>query len=86
MRPATINRRLVSLKRYFGWAVEKGFVPWDPSRVVKLMPPTPPPPRHLADREEREHVHHSHRSGHVSIYGKRNKYRQVPLNSTAATP
>jgi integrase/recombinase XerC len=31
----------------------------------------------------REHVHLGRRSGHVSIYGKRNKYREVPLNSTA---
>ena len=31
----------------------------------------------------REHVHIGRRSGHVSIYGKRNKYREVPLNSTA---
>jgi len=32
---------------------------------------------------KREHVHLGRRSGHVSIYGKRNKYREVPLNSTA---
>ena len=30
-----------------------------------------------------EHVYLGRRSGHVSIYGKRNKYREVPLNSTA---
>jgi hypothetical protein len=29
------------------------------------------------------HVHLGRRSGHVSIYDKRNKYREVPLNSTA---
>jgi len=28
-------------------------------------------------------VHLGRRSGHVAIYGKRNKYREVPLNSTA---
>ena len=32
---------------------------------------------------KREHVHLGRRSGHVSIYGKRNKYREVPLNGTA---
>jgi hypothetical protein len=30
-----------------------------------------------------EHVHLGRRSGHVAVYGKRNKYREVPLNSTA---
>src|SRR6266851_4659467 len=119
LAPATINRHLVSLKRYFGWAVDAGLVARDPSRVVKLIPRTPQPPRHLTDREEEalmaavsqhgnlrdrtllivalhtglraeelcglkpEHVHLGRRSGHVSIYGKRNKYREVPLNSTA---
>jgi integrase/recombinase XerC len=34
-------------------------------------------------RLKQEHVHLSRRSGHLSIYGKRNKYREVPLNSTA---
>jgi len=119
LRPATINRHLVSIKRYFAWAVDAGLVARDPSRVVKLIPRTPQPPRHLTDREEEalmaavsqhgnlrdrtllivalhtglraeelcglkpEHVHLGRRSGHVSIYGKRNKYREVPLNSTA---
>lgn len=119
LRPATINRHLVSLKRYFGWAVEAGLVARDPARVVKLIPRTPQPPRHLSDHEEDalvaavtqygslrdrtlvvvalhtglraeelcrlkpEHVHLGRRSGHVAIYGKRNKYREVPLNSTA---
>jgi integrase/recombinase XerD len=119
LRPATINRHLVSLKRYVAWAVDAGFVTRDTSRVVKLIPRTPQPPRHLTDHEEEaliaavsqhgslrdrtllvvalhtglraeelcglkpEHVHLGRRSGHVSIYGKRNKYREVPLNSTA---
>jgi integrase/recombinase XerD len=119
LRPATINRHLVSLKRYFGWAVDAALLTRDPSRVVKLIPRTPQAPRHLTDQEEQalvaavsqhgslrdrtllvvalhsglraeelcglkpEHVHLGRRSGHVSIYGKRNKYREVPLNSTA---
>ncbi len=32
---------------------------------------------------EREHVERRERSGLVRVYGKRNKYREVPLNSTA---
>jgi integrase/recombinase XerD len=119
LRPATINRHIVSIKRYLAWAVDAGLVARDPARVVKLIPRTPQSPRHLSDREEqalvaavsqhgslrdrtllivalhtglraeelcglkREHVHLGRRSGHVSIYGKRNKYREVPLNSTA---
>jgi integrase/recombinase XerD len=47
LRPATINRHLVSLKRYFSWAVDIGVVARDPSRVVKLIPRTPQAPRHL---------------------------------------
>ncbi len=31
----------------------------------------------------REHVEHRERSGALKVYGKRNKYREVPLNSTA---
>jgi integrase/recombinase XerD len=49
---STINRHLVSIKRYFGWAVDVGLVTRDTSRVVKLIPRTPQPPRHLTDREE----------------------------------
>jgi integrase/recombinase XerC len=119
VRPATINRHLVSLKRYCGWAVDAGLIARDPARVVKLIPRTPQAPRQLTDQEEEaliaavtqsgtlrdrtllvlalhtglraeelcrlkpEHVHLGRRSGHVAVYGKRNKYREVPLNSTA---
>jgi integrase/recombinase XerC len=119
LRPATINRHMVSIKRYFGWAVDAGLLGRDPARVVKLIPRTPQPPRHLTDQEEEalvaavshygtvrdrtllilalhtglraeelcrlqpKNVHVGRRSGHVAIYGKRNKYREVPLNSTA---
>jgi len=51
-KPATINRYLVSLKRYFDWATGKDLVTRDPARVVKLVPQTPQPPRHLTDKEE----------------------------------
>src|SRR6266508_908674 len=119
LRPATINRHLVSIKRYCGWAVDADLVVRDPSRVVKLIPRTPQAPRHLTDQEEQalvaavsqhgnlrdrtllvvalhtglraeelcrlkpDQVHLGRRSGHRAIYGKRNKYREVPLNSTA---
>ena len=52
LKPATINRHLVSIKRYFGWAANEALVGRDPARAVKLVPRVVPPPRHLSDREE----------------------------------
>jgi len=119
LRPATINRHLVSLKRYCAWATDVGLVARDPARVVKLVPGTPHAPRHLSDQEEAAlvaaatrygslrdltllvvalhtglraaevcgltpgQVHLGKRSGRLAVYGKRNKYREVPLNRTA---
>ncbi len=119
LQPATINRHLVSLKRYFAWAAERGDIGRDPAKVVKLVPLVRQPPRHLTDQEEnaliaavtahgtlrdravlilalhtglraeelcnlqRSNITLGKRSGHLSIYGKRNKYREVPLNGTA---
>ena len=119
LKPASINRYLVSVKRYFSWAVDQGVVSRDPARVVKLVPRVVPPPRHLSDREESaliaaaenygtprdrtmivvalhtglraeelcklkpEHVKLGRRSGYLTVYGKRGKYREVPLNVTA---
>ncbi len=118
LQPATINRHLVSLKRYFAWAADRGIIGRDPAKVVKLVPLVRKPPRHLTDQEEnaliaavtahgtlrdravlilalhtglraeelcrlqRANVVVGKRSGHVAIYGKRNKYREVPLNGT----
>ncbi len=119
LQPATINRHLVSLKRYFAWAADRGAIQRDPAKVVKLVPLVRQPPRHLTDQEEnaliaavtahgtlrdravlilalhtglraeelcnlqRSNITLGKRSGHLSIYGKRNKYREVPLNGTA---
>ncbi len=119
LKPATINRRLVSLNRYFAWALGQGLISRDPAKPVKQVPVVEASPRHLSDREEnallaavekygsvrdrtlivlalhtglragelvgleREHVDRRERSGAVRVYGKRNKYREVPLNSTA---
>jgi integrase/recombinase XerC len=52
LKPASINRYLVSVKRYFSWAVDEGLVARDPAKAVKLVPRVMPPPRHLSDREE----------------------------------
>lgn len=119
LKPASINRYLVSVKRYFSWAVDRGLVARDPARAVKLVPRVVPPPRHLSDKEELAlvaaaenfgtprdrtlmivalhtglragelcslkpgHVKLGKRSGHLTVYGKRGKYREVPLNVTA---
>lgn len=119
LKPASINRSLVSLKRYFAWATSAGLVQYDLSKVVKLVPVVEQAPRQLSDKEEERLVasvkaHGSlrdrtivvlmlhtglrarevcqlrpadislgERSGVVHVVGKRNKYREVPLNATA---
>lgn len=119
LKPASINRHLISIKRYFGWVTDEGFVGRDPAKVVKLVPRVVPPPRHLSDKEaaalvvavERygtprdrtlivvalhtglraeelcglgpSNIKVAKRSGHLKVWGKRGKYREVPLNSTA---
>lgn len=117
-KPATINRYLISLKRYFGWLFNADRISSNPTRAVKLVTTISCPPRHLTDKEEsdlvaavtaggnrrdltlvifmlhtglrvsevchlrREDVVLKKRSGHMQIWGKRNKYREVPLNAT----
>jgi len=119
LRPASVNRALVSLKRYFAWAVDVGLVSRNPASVVRLVAQAAPSPRHLSDQEEaalvavvtalgslrdrtmivfmlhtglrahevctlrREQITLGQRSGRVQVRGKRNKYREVPLNATA---
>lgn len=119
LKPASINRHLISIKRYFGWAVDEGRVSRDPGKAVKLVPRVVSPPRHLTDREEAalvaaverygslrdrtlivvalhtglraeelcglkpSQVKIAKRSGRLEVWGKRSKYREVPLNSTA---
>lgn len=121
LKPASINRALVSIKRYTAWAVGIGLLTRDPARSVKLIPIGPTAPRHLSDTEEeallaavtatgsmrdqtiitlmlhtglraqevctvqRSNITLGKRSGLLRVYGKRNKYREVPLNSTART-
>jgi integrase/recombinase XerD len=52
LRPATVNRALISLKGYFAWAVDAGLLSRDPARPVKLVAQEPRPPFHLTDRQE----------------------------------
>ena len=118
-KPASVNRSLISLKRYFGWALLQRLIIYDPSTAVKLVGQEESVPRHLDDQEEqalvaavtkagnlrdrvlivlllhtglrarelchlrRDQVKLGKRSGLLEIMGKRNKYREVPLNATA---
>jgi LuxR family maltose regulon positive regulatory protein len=52
-KPASINRALLSLKRYFHWAWSQHLVSADPSVPIKLVAEKPVPPRQLSDQEER---------------------------------
>ncbi len=119
LKPNSINRFLISLKRYFAWLAAVGYLPYDPAKVVKLVGEEAVPPRHLNDQEEqalvatvkntgslrdqaiivlmlhtglraqevctltRSQVRLGKRSGSITVHGKRNKYREVPLNATA---
>jgi integrase/recombinase XerD len=119
LKPASVNRSLVSLKRYFAWACATGVLPRNPATVVKLVGAVSVAPRHLKDTEEdalvaavtaagslrdrtmiilmlhtglraseicglrRNAITLDKRSGVVAVTGKRNKYREVPLNLTA---
>ena len=47
LKPASINRYLISVKRYLSWAVDQGPIGRDPAKAVKLVPRVVPPPRHL---------------------------------------
>jgi integrase/recombinase XerD len=121
LRPTTINRALITLKRYCKWLLATSQIPRDPAIPVKLVPSTTKSPRQLTDTEEealvaavtqhgslrdqtiirlmlhtglrahevcqlrRDQVTIGRRSGTLTVYGKRNKYREVPLNRTART-
>jgi integrase/recombinase XerD len=118
-KPASVNRSLISLKRYFGWASQQHIITYDPSVAVKLVGQEGIAPRHLDDQEEqalvaavtkvgnvrdrvlivlllhtglrareicrlrRDQLKLGKRSGLLEVIGKRNKYREVPLNATA---
>lgn len=51
-KPATINRYLMSIKRYFSRALSQKLIARDPSIVVKMIAETTRPPSHMTDLEE----------------------------------
>ncbi len=52
LQPASVNRALISIKRYCAWAVDAGIVARNPATVVKPVGQQTTAPRHLSDREE----------------------------------
>ncbi len=46
-KPASVNRSLISVKRYFGWARQNQRITYDPSAAVKLVGQEDAAPRHL---------------------------------------
>jgi integrase/recombinase XerD len=119
LKPNSVNRNLISLKRYFAWLLSTGQVTYDPAKAVKLVGEEISSPRHLNDQEEqallaavveggnlrdraiivlmlhtglrvrelctltRAQVKLGKRSGMLSVCGKHNKHRGIPLNATA---
>lgn len=52
LKPATVNRTLMSLKRYFAWTRKTHLIQSDPAGFIKFVPKEASPPRHLSDEEE----------------------------------
>ena len=52
LAPASINRALISIKRYCAWAIDAGVVTRNPASVVKPVGQQPPAPRQLSNRDE----------------------------------
>ena len=52
LKPSTVNRTLMSLKRYFAWTRKTHLIQSDPASPIKFVPKEASPPRHLDDDEE----------------------------------
>ncbi len=52
LKPSTINRTLMSLKRYFAWIVREHLIQNDPTSTAKFLLKGATTPRHLDDDEE----------------------------------
>lgn len=51
LKPSTINRRLMTLKRFFDWSKDKGFINKNPSSAVKLVRTEKNSPRQMTEKE-----------------------------------
>ncbi len=52
LKPSTVNRTLMSLKRYFAWTRKTQIIQSDPASPIKFVPKEASPPRHLSNEEE----------------------------------
>ncbi|WFR62724.1 tyrosine-type recombinase/integrase [Paenibacillus amylolyticus] len=52
LKPATINRRLITLKRFFKWVVLESRLSHDPSKALKFIPEDKVSPRRMTSEEE----------------------------------
>jgi integrase/recombinase XerD len=52
LKPSSINRALMSLKRYFVWAVREQIIQFDPTSTIKFVPKEATAPRHMSNDEE----------------------------------
>ena len=52
LKPSTVNRTLMSLKRYFASIRKTQLIQSDPAGSIKFVPKEVSPPRHLSDEEE----------------------------------
>lgn len=52
LKPASINRMLISIKRFCAWATERDMLGSDPARAVPLVEQPERQPRFLSDEEE----------------------------------
>jgi len=49
--PATVNRRLAALRKFFAWARAQGFIQEEPTTAVKGIESAPRSPKSLEKRE-----------------------------------
>jgi site-specific recombinase XerD len=54
LKPVSINRMLISIKRFCAWATEHDMIGSDPARAVPLVAQPDRPPRFLSDAEEQK--------------------------------
>ncbi len=52
LKPSTINRTLLSLKRYFTWTRKTQLIQSNPASPIKFLPKEASPPRHVSNEEE----------------------------------
>lgn len=52
LKSSSINRALMSLKRYFAWTVKEQLIQGDPTDTIKFLSKEATAPKHLEDEEE----------------------------------